>query len=67
MVISLEQGANGLHQMVKLIHCHPIMSCFIKIQNGLTLSGATVPPGKEAIKWVSVCFMPFHIVVSQQT
>jgi len=38
-------------------HCHPIISCFIKIQIGLTFlvpaySGC---PGKEAIKWVSVC------------
>jgi len=35
-------------------HCHPIISCFIRIQNG---SAFLVPaysscPGKEVIKWV---------------
>ena len=38
-------------------HCHPIISYFIIIQNGLTflLLAYTGCPGKEAIKWVSVC------------
>jgi len=33
-------------------HCHPIVSCFIKIQNGLTFLVPAYPgcPGKEAIK-----------------
>jgi len=37
-------------------HCHPIFSCFIKIQTGLTLLVPAYPccPGKEAIKQVSV-------------
>jgi len=36
-------------------HCHPIISCFIKIQNGLTFLVPVYPgcPGKEVIKWVS--------------
>jgi len=33
-------------------HCHPIVSCFIKIQNGLTILMPAYPgcPGKEAVK-----------------
>ena len=36
---------------------HPIISCFIKIQIGLTFLVPAYPgcPGKEAIKWASVC------------
>jgi len=36
-------------------HCHPIISCFIKIQAGLTLQMLAYPgsPGKEAVKWPS--------------
>jgi len=34
MVICLEQVANDLH-MVQLMPLPPIISCFIKIQNGL--------------------------------
>jgi len=35
----------------------PIISCFIKIQNAFTFLVLSYPgcPGKEAIKWVSVC------------
>jgi len=33
VVIYLEWGANDLY-MVQLCYCHPIISCFIKIQNG---------------------------------
>jgi len=38
-------------------HCHPIISCFIKIQIGLTflVLAYTGCPGKEPIKWMSVC------------
>jgi len=41
-------------------HCHTIISCFIKVQIGLIF---LVPayrgfPGKEAVKWVFVCFLP---------
>jgi len=44
-------------------HCHPVMSCFIKIQIGFTF---LVPayqgcPGKEAVKWLSVCLSVCHI------
>ena len=34
MVIYLERGANDLH-MVQLMPLPPIISCFIKMQNGL--------------------------------
>jgi len=36
-------------------HCHPAVSCFIKIQNGLTFLVPAYPdcPGKEAVKRVS--------------
>jgi len=34
MVICLERGTNDLH-MVQMMPLPPIISCFIKIQNGL--------------------------------
>jgi len=34
MIVCLERGANDLH-MVQLMPLPPIISCFIKIQNGL--------------------------------
>jgi len=40
IVICLQQSANDLHT-VQWCHSHPIISCFIKIQNGLTF---LVPP-----------------------
>ena len=44
-------------------HCHPIISCFIKIQTDLTLLGPAQHgcPGKEVIKrWVSyVAYLAF--------
>jgi len=48
-------------------HCYPIISCFIKIQNGFTFLVPAYPhcPGKEVVKWVSVClsgpgpYLPF--------
>jgi len=35
-------------------HCHPIISCFIKISNGSAFLVPAYPgwPGKEAVKWV---------------
>jgi len=38
-------------------HCHPIISCFMKTQTGLTFLVLAYPgcPGKEVVKWVSVC------------
>jgi len=38
-------------------HCHPIISCFIKIQIGLAFLVPAYPgcPGKDAVKRVSVC------------
>jgi len=38
-------------------YCHPISSCFIKIQIGLTFLAPAYPgcPEKEAVKHVSVC------------
>jgi len=58
MVISLERDANDLiaFQLMPLPP-HPIVSCFIKIQIGLTFMLLAYPGchGKEAVKWVSVC------------
>jgi len=58
MVICLERGANDLH-MVQLMTLppRPIISCFIKIQIGLTflVPAYAACPGKEAVKRVSVC------------
>ena len=56
MVVCLERGGNDL-LMVQLMPLPPIISCFIKIQNGLNF---LVPayggcPEKEAVKWVPVC------------
>jgi len=50
MVICLEQGANDLH----MVHCHPIISCFIEIKIGLSFLVPAYPVcrGKEAVKWV---------------
>jgi len=44
MVIYPEQGANEM-QMVQLMpcHCHPIISCFIKIRNGFTFLVSAYP------------------------
>jgi len=53
MVISLQQGANGLH-MVQLMPHPPIISCFIKIQNGsafLVLAHQS-SRGKKAVEWL---------------
>jgi len=43
-------------------HCHPIVSCFIKIQIGLTLLVLAYPgcPGEEAVKWLPVCLTYLH-------
>ena len=54
MVICLERGANGL-RMVQLIPLPPIITCFIKIETGLTFQAYPGCPGKETVKWVSVC------------
>jgi len=55
MVICLDQGANDLH-MVQLMPLPPIISCFIKIQIGLTFVLPAYPgcSGKDAAKWVYV-------------
>jgi len=43
-------------------HCHHIISCFIKIQIGLTFLVPAYPGchGKEAVKWLSVCLIMTH-------
>jgi len=43
-------------------HCHRIISCFIKIQIGLSFLVPAYPvcPGKEAIKRVSVCLFSWE-------
>jgi len=40
-------------------HCHPTVSCLIKIQIGFTFLASAYPgfPGKEAAKRVSVCLV----------
>ena len=55
----LEQGANDLHNGPADATATPTISCFIKIQNGLTFLVPAYPgcPGKETIKWVSLCLM----------
>ena len=55
MVICLERGANDLH-IVQLMPLPPLVSCFIKIQIGLTFLVPAYPgfPEKEAVKRVSV-------------
>jgi len=54
--ICLERCANDLH-MVQLMPLPPIISCFIKIQIGLTFLVPAYPgcPGKEALKCVFAC------------
>jgi len=46
-------------------HWHPVISCFIRIQIGLTFLVPTYPgcPGKEAIKWVPVCLLMYNILI----
>jgi len=45
-------------------HCHPVTSCFLKIQNGFSFLVPAYPdcPVKEAIKRLSVCL--FCLLVS---
>jgi len=66
VVICLQQGANDLHIWSSWCHCHchPIISCFIKIQAGLTF---LVPfyggcPGKNNVKRVS--YHPVIILIT---
>jgi len=49
----LERGVDAL--------CNPIISCFLKIQNGLTFGVLAYQgcPGKEAVKRVSVYHSAF--------
>jgi len=49
----LQQGANDLH----MVHCHAIISWYIKIQNGLTFMMPAYPDchGKEPVEFMSVC------------
>jgi len=60
-------------QMICWCHCHPIISCFIKIQIGLTLLMPAYPgcPEKEAVKLMSVCRCykqwRFRWAIKQQT
>ena len=44
-------------------HCHPIISCFIKFQIGLTFLLPAYPgcTGKETIKWVPVNIKTGHL------
>ena len=60
MVISLEQVQN-ICLWSSWGHCHPVISCIVKIQIGLTFLVPAYPscPGKEAVlhsaKWTSSC------------
>ena len=40
-------------------HCHPVISCFIKMKIALTVLGPAYPgcPGKESVEWVSVVYV----------
>jgi len=51
MVMCLELGVSDL-RMVQLMPLSPVISCFIKIQNGSVFLIPAYPgcPGKEAIK-----------------
>jgi len=56
VVICLEQGENDL-RMVQLTmqpQCHPVISCFFKIQIGLTFLVLAYPgcPGKTGVLYV---------------
>jgi len=58
--LCLPQGANDLH-MVQLMHCHPVLSSFIKIQIGLAFLMAAYPgcPETEDVKRLPVCLYYF--------
>jgi len=45
-------------------HCQPVISCFIKIQTGLTFLVLAYPgcPGKKAVKWASVCQLSLNVL-----
>jgi len=47
--------------------CHPVISCFMKIQNGLTFQVLAYRgcPGKEAIEWVSVLCSLIEIQINR--
>jgi len=42
-------------------HCHPIISCFINIQNGFTFLVYPHCPQKEAVQRVSVCVIGLFV------
>jgi len=50
-------------------HCHPVISCFIKIQIGLTFLVPAYPgcPGKEIVKQTSVYICAFVIINPRPT
>jgi len=54
--LSVWSQVQMIHIWSSSCHCHPIISCFIKIQIGLTFLAPAYPgcPGKEAIKRVSI-------------
>jgi len=62
VVICLERSVNDL----RVVHCYPIVSCFIKIQNGLTFLVLAYRgyPGKEAVKRVPVCEYKEFVIIS---
>jgi len=48
--------------MVQLMPLPPIISCFIKMRNGLTFLVSVYPgcPGEEAVRRVSVCLIDWY-------
>ena len=42
-------------QWLSWYDCHTVISCFIKICNGLLV--LPVSPGKDAVTWMSLCCM----------
>jgi len=51
-----------------LCNCHPVISCCIKIQLGLTFLVLAYPgsPEKEALKWVSICLLDMPYATPNQ-
>jgi len=64
MVVCLERGANDLH-MVQLMPLQPVISCFSKIQNGVSFwyRPTQVVLEIKAVKWWYVCMVVSSVYV----
>jgi len=60
---AVQNNATTIYDRLQIYHWQPIISCYIKIQIGLTFLMLAYPGchENEAIKWVSVC-----LILSQQ-